>query len=279
MTATAPGTPAAPHPRLRATLQRSIDEGQVRLERTWPSLITTGLVGGADLGVGVLVMLVVTAKTGEPLLGALAFTIGFVALTLAQSELFTENFLVPVTTVVARDATVGALIRLWVVTLVANLVAGWGITGLVLSALPEVRATAIEIGRHYPEWGIGWSSFAAGVLGGAVITLMTWMERGTDSVLGKLVAAVTMAFVLAAPPLDHAIVSSFEMFAALHAGAPFGYADWAGATAWAVLANMVGGLGFVTMLRLVQVGRGALEEEQRREPNEPRETEQNVDAL
>ena len=33
------------------------------------------------------------AKTGDKLLGGLAFSIGFIALTLARSELFTEDFL------------------------------------------------------------------------------------------------------------------------------------------------------------------------------------------
>ena len=44
------------------------------------------------------------------------------------------------------------------------------------------------------------------------------------------------------------------MFAALHAGAPFGYLDWLGTLGWACLGNMIGGIGLVTVLRLVQVG-------------------------
>ncbi len=102
------------------------------------------------------------------------------------------------------------------------------------------------------------------------MTLLTWMERGTSSVGAKLVAAVAVAFVLAAPPLNHAIVSSLEMFAALQSGARFGYADWLGAASWAALANLVGGLGLVTTLRLVQVGKRAMSEEIERAPDEPR---------
>ena len=43
---------------------------------------------------------------------------------MARWELFTENFLVPVTAVVAKAGSVLDLLRLWVVTLVANLAAG-----------------------------------------------------------------------------------------------------------------------------------------------------------
>jgi formate-nitrite transporter family protein len=268
---------AASDERLRRTLQRSIDEGRRRLGRSWSALIATGLVGGLDVGAGVLALLVVRAQTHDPLLGALAFGVGFVALTLAQSELFTENFLVPVTTVVARDAPVSALLRLWSVTAILNLLGGWLAMALVIAGVPDVRETARLVAVHYPDMGIGWESFAAGVMGGAVITLMTWMERGTDSVPAKLVAAVSVAFLLTAPPLNHAVVSSLEMFAGLRAGAPFGYADWAGAAAWAALANLVGGLGLVTLLRLVQVGREALVAERERDPDEPREGEVAVD--
>ena len=53
------------------------------------------------------------------------------------------------------------------------------------------------------------------------------------------------------------------MFGALIHGADFGYADWLGALAWAALGNMVGGLGLVTVIRLVQVGSEKIESEQR----------------
>jgi formate/nitrite transporter FocA (FNT family) len=99
---------------------------------------------------------------------------------------------------------------------------------------------------------------------------MTWMERGTDSVPGKLVAAAAIAFVLAAGRLNHAIVVSLEMFAALHFGAPFGYADWLRMASWAALGNVIGGMALVTVLRLVQIGRTAVEDERRRDPDEPR---------
>ena len=48
-------------------------------------------------------MLVVRHETGSQLLGALAFGIGFITLVLAGSELFTENFMIPVAALVTRD--------------------------------------------------------------------------------------------------------------------------------------------------------------------------------
>lgn len=76
-------------------------------------------------------------------------------------------------------------------------------------------------------------------------------------------AAIGAAFLLAAAPLNHVIVASLEMFAALHSGATFGYGTWAVTAAWYTLGNVVGGVGLVTVLRLVQVGEARIRDEQR----------------
>jgi formate/nitrite transporter FocA (FNT family) len=250
------------------TFHRSVDDGITRLNRPLGGLVATGVVGGLDVGLGVLALLVVDHATGQPLLGALAFGIGFMALTLAGSELFTENFLVPVTSVVAKDAPWWSLVRLWVGTALFNVLGGWVSMGLTLVALPDLSDTARRVAGHSIDLGIGGRSFASAMLAGAALTLMTWMERSTESVPAKLLAAWAVAFVVAAAPLQHSVVLSIEAFAALHAGAPFGYADWLGALGWAALGNAVGGLGLVTVLRLLQVGGVEIERERRR-PAEP----------
>ncbi|EQD50292.1 formate/nitrite transporter [mine drainage metagenome] len=92
------------------------------------------------------------------------------------------------------------------------------------------------------------------IIGGTVITLMTWMQHGTEQTSGKIVAAVTGAFLLGAAGLNHAIVNSLLMFAALNTGhAPFGYLQWAETAGWAAIGNIIGGVGLVTLLRIVQV--------------------------
>jgi formate/nitrite transporter FocA (FNT family) len=118
---------------------------------------------------------------------------------------------------VARRGTVYDLARLWVGTLVANLAGGWLFTGMIVLAFPD-------------------------------------LEQGTDSVPARLLAVVATAFLLGAGPLNHVIVSSLEAFAALQVGAPFGYLDWLGAMGFAGLGNLIGGIGPVTLLRLVQAG-------------------------
>lgn len=133
------------------------------------------------------------------------------------------------------------------------------VTGLTVAALPRTRPVALEITTEYLRLGAK-PTLAAAVLGGMTITLMTWMQHSTESVPAQLIAAVGFAFLLAVGPLGHAVVGSLEFFAALQAGAPFGYVDWLRELGWFSLGNIIGGAGLVTTLRLVQVGRRKLEE-------------------
>jgi formate/nitrite transporter FocA (FNT family) len=246
--------PAVAEQPVEDTLTRSIDEGRRRISRrTWP-LLATGLLGGIDVGTGVLALLFVEHETGNVLLAGLAFSIGFIALSLARSELFTEDFLVPVSTVVARQARFRMLLRLWIGTLLANLVAGWCFTWLILQGFPQFADTALKAGGHYIDLGLGGRAFALAVIGGTVITLMTWMQHSTESDGLKLVPAVTGGFLLAGAQLNHAVVNSLLIFSALHTGrAPFGYLDWLLTAGLAAAGNLVGGLLLVTLLRMFQV--------------------------
>ena len=124
---------------------RAIDEGRRRISRRTSALLATGILGGIDVGTGVLALLFVEHETGSKVLAGLAFSVGFIALTLARSELFTEDFLVPVTTVIARQARARMLLRLWIGTLVANLVGGWLFTLLIIKGFPQFAETAVEV--------------------------------------------------------------------------------------------------------------------------------------
>jgi formate/nitrite transporter FocA (FNT family) len=242
------------------TFERTVADGEYRLSRSMRNLLSTGLLGGLDVGIGILALLLVKKETGSLLLGAIAFGIGFMALFLAQSELFTENFLVPVAAVTAQRGTIRQLFRLWAGTVTTNLAGGWLMMGLILAGHPDLEQTAVELGSKYASLPAG-RAFALSILGGIVITLMTWMERATESMPAKLAVAISTAFLLIAGSLSHTVVASLLLFAALQAGAPFGYADWAEIAGVVTAGNLVGGLGLVTLLQLVQVGSRRIEHE------------------
>src|SRR5919199_2775738 len=80
--------------------KRAREEGRRRLARPVLELVATALVGGFDVAFGVVAFAlaagaIASSQLGH-LVGALAFGIGFVFVVVGKSELFTENFLVPI---------------------------------------------------------------------------------------------------------------------------------------------------------------------------------------
>jgi formate/nitrite transporter FocA (FNT family) len=237
---------------LTEAFETIVSEGAQRLHRTWREVLSTGLAGGLEVATGVLALFAVLSETGSHLLGGLAFSIGFIALLLARSELFTEGFLVPVTAVVAGRAGWPQLVKLWAGTLVANLIGGWLFTWLIMTAFPELGGTAIESAKTFVVAPLDLRTVCLALLAGSTLTLMTRMQHGTRSDPAKIVAAIAGGFLLAGLSLFHSILDSLIIFSALHAGAPFGYADWLGWFWYTVLLNMAGGLVVVTFLRLLR---------------------------
>jgi len=239
--------------KLEEAFDRTVSEGVQRLHRPWREVLVTGFFGGTEVALGLLAFVAVLAATGEVLLAGLAFSIGFLALLLGHSELFTEGFLVPITTVVAKRASWAQLAKLWSGTLGANLLGGWLIMWLIVTGYPDLHATMVESAAHFAQAPLSAETFSLAVLGGATITLMTRMQHGTESMPARIAAAVAGAFLLAGLQMFHSILDSLLIFGALHTGdAPFGYGDWLGWFAYTTLGNVVGGLGLVTLLRLVR---------------------------
>jgi formate-nitrite transporter family protein len=228
-----------------------VEEGAERLNRTWVAVLVTGLSGGIEIGVGVMAYLAVLHETDSHLLAGLAFSAGFIALLLAHSELFTENFLVPIAAMVAKEGTPAQLAKLWAGTLVANLVGGWLVMLLVVAAFPAWRSTLIESARHYLDVGFGWEGSALALLGGMAITLMTRMQHGTDSDVAKIAAAVVGGLLLAGLQLMHSVLDSLLIFGAITLGAA-DLGEWLRWFLPTLVLNVVGGVLLVTVLRLIR---------------------------
>jgi formate/nitrite transporter FocA (FNT family) len=237
---------------LAESFDNTVTEGAERLHRTWRNILITGFFGGLEVGLGIMAFLAVLHQTDDHLLAGLAFSAGFIALYLAHSELFTENFLMPVAAVVAREGSVGQLARLWGGTLVANLAGGWVFMWLVTVGFPQWHTTLAESATHFIDAPFSLQSVVLAILGGSTITLMTRMQQGTQSDPAKIVATVIGGFLLAGLQLFHSILDSLLIFGAIQSGADISYLQWLGWFGYTLVFNLVGGLLLVTALRLLR---------------------------
>lgn len=253
--------PVAPDP--SEIYRRAVDEGDRRLSATSLELVATGFNAGFTIVFGIAALAVVQALI-EPMLGAdaarlagaLAFGIGLVFLVVSRSELFTENFFDPVATAFEQGGprVLLKLFRLWSGVLVLNLVGG-GILVLILSVdgvLPPgsqqaLRTVAEEIVAKGPL-----AALANALVGGALVTLLSFLLQAVDRVLSRMVVAYLVGFLLAVGPFAHVVVTFHHLLSGATAGASVGVGEIAAETGIAIIGNLVGGLGFVTLTHVAQ---------------------------
>lgn len=254
--------------KLQESFDATVTEGAERLQRTFRAMVITGLFGGMEVGLGVMAYLAVLHETDNHLLAGLAFGIGLIAILMAHSELFTEDFLMPIAAVISREGSFAQLAKLWGGTLVANLAGGWFFMWLVMQAFPEWEATVSESAHHFIDAPFSLQTVCLAILGGSTITLMTRMQQGTESDPAKIVAAVVGGFLLAGLQLFHSILDSLLIFGAMQSGADIGFLDWLGWFGYTLVFNILGGIVLVTALRLVRT-KELVQKRRRDSPSDP----------
>src|SRR5918912_4085142 len=177
---------AAPEP--QEIYERTREEGQRRLSRPLLELAATAIVGGFDVAFGVAA-LGLTEGALEPrigsdaahLAGAIAFGIGFVFVVVGRSELFTENFLVPLAGLERRSRRSWLKLgELWAATLVLNIAAG-ALLGIVLTSHGVLRQGTdrplVRLGERLVEAGAG-GLFPGAPRAGAPLKPVAWVVGG-----------------------------------------------------------------------------------------------------
>lgn len=247
--------------------ERAVAEGRRRLGMSPVRQMTTGFIAGVTIVFGI-VALGVTEALVEPTLGsgvativgALAFAIGIVFLIVGRTELFTENFFDPVAAAIEdrRTRPWGRLMRLWIVTLVLNLVGGAVLIAVLTvdGALPAgssevlVRVAEEIAGK---EWTV---TLARAVLAGALITLLSYMLEAVDTVTARILVAYLVGFFLALGPFDHVVVSGLHVIFGIWLSDAVTYSDLAVNVGLSTVGNLVGGLLLVTLTHTAQVKGG-----------------------
>jgi formate/nitrite transporter FocA (FNT family) len=242
---------------------RASDVGAERLDRGNLEILITSIIGGGEVSIGALAAMTIVGAVLKSFpsldlyaalaVGGLAFPIGFLFVIIGRSELFTENFLIPVVSVLRSERTLGSLVLLWVLSWFGNLIGSAGTSALLL--VPESIGDTILLGyRRYTESKLDVpvaGVLASAALAGGVMTAMTWMLLSLQHPVARIVAVVSGAYVLFAANLSHSIVSASVLMVGM-----FSAGSNAGAVVqWLVLAtvgNLIGGVGLVTLFRLTQ---------------------------
>lgn len=253
-------TPPTPE----AIYERSIDEGKRRLSMSPLDKVATGFIAGVTIIFGI-VALGITYALVEPefgkgladLAGALAFAIGLVFLVVGRSELFTENFFGPVAATISNRTSSGwsSLARLWIVVLVLNLIGG-AVMAAILSvpgALPDGASEALATIAHEITSKSVAATLARAVAAGALLTLLSYMLNGCESVTSRIKVAYMVGFFVAVGPFDHVVVSALHLLFGIWLGGEVTYVDLLLNLGLSTAGNLLGGLLLITLTHTAQV--------------------------
>jgi formate/nitrite transporter FocA (FNT family) len=243
---------------LHEAIRREADD---ELARSPSSLWWSGLAAGLSMGFSVVTQGLLRSHLPDaawrPLVTNFGYTIGFLIVVLGHQQLFTENTVTPIISVLARRdvRTLVRTLRLWLIVLVANLV-GAAIFATVIAHTAifhdDVRQNFAQIGREAAQGG-AWTIFLRAIFAGWLIALMVWMLPGTRA--SEALIIIIMTYVVGLAGLAHVVVGSVEVLYTV-ANGDFSVAHYFAYLAPTVAGNIVGGVLLVAALNHAQVASG-----------------------
>ena len=239
------------------------DVGQQRLDRSPLDIFLTAIIGGVEVSLGGIAAMTVVGSTLAALptvdlfaalaLGGLAFPIGFLFVIVGRSELFTENFLIPVVAVLKGERPAASLAELWGLAWLGNVLA-CAVMAALLSVPHAIGEPILGGYRAYADYKLSvppLGTFVSAILAGVVMTALTWLLLAVRDAVARMAAIFAAGYLLFAANLSHSIVSSSVLFVGFHATSH----GLSSVLTWLVLTtigNLIGGVGLVTLFRLAQ---------------------------
>ncbi|WGR63568.1 formate/nitrite transporter family protein (plasmid) [Paracoccus ferrooxidans] len=242
--------------------KKMIDAGEAKVFMSTKDTLIRAYMAGAILALAAAFAVTVTVNTGEPLIGALLFPVGFCMLYLLGFDLLTGVFtLVPLALIDRRPGvTPRGMLRNWGLVFAGNFAGAFTVAVfmaiIVTFGFSEApNAVGEKIGHIGEGRTLGYAAHgAAGMLTLFIRAVMcNWMVSTgvvaammSTTVSGKVIAMWMPILVFFYMGFEHSIVNMFLFPAGLLLGGQFTIMDY---MIWneipTVLGNLVGGLTFV----------------------------------
>ncbi len=240
---------------------KMVDAGESKIFMSTRDTVLRAYMAGAILTLGAWFAITVNVQTGQPLLGAVLFPVGFIILFLLGFDLLTGVFvLTPLAWLDNRPGvTIPGILRNWGLVFVGNF-AGALTTAFFMAFVTTFGFTQPpdKVGTVIANIGEGRTlGYAAhGAMGMVTLfmrgMLCNWMVSTgvvgamvSTSVPGKVIAMWMPILVFFYMVFEHSVVNMFLFPAGLMLHAPFSILDY---LIWneipTVLGNLVGGLSF-----------------------------------
>ncbi|MEV4141327.1 formate/nitrite transporter family protein [Dactylosporangium sp. NPDC049742] len=242
--------------------KKMIDAGEAKVFMSTRDTLIRAYMAGAILCLAAAFAVTVTVQTGQPIVGALLFPVGFCLLYLLGFDLLTGVFtLVPLALIDKRPGVrLRGVLRNWGLVFVGNFAGA--LTVAVMMAVIFTYAFTVEpnaVGQALGKIGesrtVGYADhgaagmltlFIRGVLCNWMVSTGVVAAMISSSVSGKVIGMWMPILVFFYMGFEHSIVNMFLFPSGLMLGGDFSIADY---FIWneipTVIGNLVGGITFV----------------------------------
>jgi formate transporter len=241
---------------------KMVDAGESKIFMSTRDTVIRAFMAGAILALSAAFAVTITVQTGNALVGAILFPVGFCMLYLMGFDLLTGVFtLAPLALIDKRPGvTAGGVARNWVLVFIGNFAGALTVAlfmGIIFTFAftTEPNAVGQKIGSIGEARTLGYAAHgAAGMLTLFIRgVLCNWMVSTgvvgammSTSLGGKVVAMWMPILVFFYMGFEHSVVNMFLFPSGLMLGGKFSIADY---FIWneipTVIGNLVGGLTFV----------------------------------
>ena len=253
---------------------KMVDAGEAKVFMSARDTLIRAFMAGAILALAAAFAVTVTVQTGQPLIGALLFPVGFCMLYLMGFDLLTGVFTLAPLALLDRRAGVTwrGVLRNWGLVFLGNF-AGALLVALMMAIIFTFGFSAApnEVGQKIGHIGegrtLGYAAhgaagmltlFVRGVLCNWMVSTGVVAAMMSTSVPGKVIGMWMPIMVFFYMGFEHSIVNMFLFPSGLMLGGQFSVWDY---MVWneipTVIGNMVGGITFVGLTLYMTHGRPA----------------------
>jgi formate/nitrite transporter len=236
-----------------------LDAGKKKLALAPRDLLIRGMLSGAILGVATSLAFTGAVQTNVPLVGALIFPVGLIAIVLLGLELVTGSFALVPLPWIEGEAKASAVLINWGWVFIGNLIGSVAYGALIAIALTNfgttapagvaARIVATAEAKTVAYAAIGYAGlitcFVKAMLCNWLVCLAVVLAMTTNSTIGKIACAWMPIFIFFAQGFEHSVVNMFIIPTGMMMGAKVTVADW---WLWnqipVTLGNLVGGFTF-----------------------------------
>jgi formate/nitrite transporter len=242
-----------------ALLVSMIDSGTSKATIPTADLLVRGALAGAYLAFVTSMAFLISAQTGQFIVGALLFPAGFALIVILKLELLTGNLGIMPVAFFAGEITIGDVVRNWTLVFLGNLLGSLIYAGLYWIAVTQVghdsggavadQLRALALHKTIAYEGLGMAGlltvFVRAILCNWMVSLASVMGLASTSTVGKILGCWIPIFIFVSQGFEHSVVNMFAIPVGMMLGAHIDLYDW---WIWneipVVIGNAVGALIF-----------------------------------